>query len=145
MFDPCSIEKADVKLCVLDVAELDNASSFAELNSMIRRVKPFLLINKLDSRPLTPSQALALAKEQHEVEGVWAASLQSGMGVDAFMAELGAKLHDTYAAQLEHGRTDAPLVINARHREHLQGALRFLDAFLGQGLKGHFTCSQYTQ
>ncbi|GJE84779.1 tRNA modification GTPase TrmE [Phanerochaete sordida] len=129
-----AIDKADVKLCVLDVAELDKAS--AELNSMIRRVKPFLLINKLDSRPLTPSQALALAKEQHNAEGVWAASLQSGVGVDAFMAELGAKLHDTYAAQLEHGRTDTPLVINARHREHLQGALQFLDAFLGQGLEG---------
>lgn len=42
----------------------------------------------------------------------------------------------SYAADLSSQQDNAPLVINARHREHLASALQFLNAFLEQGLSG---------
>lgn len=140
----CSVEKADVKLCVLDVAELDEAHPASEeLTAVIRRVKPFLLVNKLDSEASSPSQATFLAKQKHDNAGVWTVSLRTGMGVDTFVDELGVKLHETYATHLELQREDAPLVINARHREHLTAALQFLDAFLGQNTRGWLVLLEY--
>ncbi|EKM59568.1 uncharacterized protein PHACADRAFT_205787 [Phanerochaete carnosa HHB-10118-sp] len=134
-----AVEKADVKLCVLDVAELDKAHPASEeLITIMRRIKPFLLVNKIDSEVSSPPQATFLADQKHGVAGAWAVSLRTGMGIETFMNELGMKLHETYATHLELQRDDAPLVINARHREHLTAALQFLDAFLGQGAKGVF-------
>lgn len=92
-----SVEKADVKLCVVDVADLSQGSCElpSELSDIVRRVNPYVLLNKLDSdcANISMEEAIKSTKAKYGVFHVWAVSLRTGTGVDTFIKELGEKLH----------------------------------------------------
>ena len=91
-----SVEKADVTLCVVDVADLSQNSCElpSGLAEIVRRVKPYVLLNKLDSDRANTSieEAINFTKAKYGVSHVWAVSLRTGTGVDAFIKEIGEKL-----------------------------------------------------
>ena len=47
-----------------------------------------------------------------------------------------------FAINVDLAQDNAPLIINARHRENLTSALRFLAAFLGEEQTGESACLQ---
>lgn len=81
-------------------------------------------------------------------ENMWVASLSTGDGAVAFLDNFAKALQKRYGCLiyirppksypddisrydlLENTNTRAPIITHARHRTHLESALRFLEAFL---------------
>lgn len=92
-----------MKLCLIDVRDITTASHDSlpplsmDVATMIRRTRPFLLFNKLDSvDPTFPEAKLRHVVEEYGAAGAWAISLRTGAGVDMFIEELGKHLHEQY-------------------------------------------------
>ncbi|KAI0092537.1 hypothetical protein BDY19DRAFT_990252 [Irpex rosettiformis] len=136
-----SVNNADVVLCVLSLPELLQGSTAAsvripeDISAMILRENTLVLLNKRDL--LAPSEEsphinsiVEHIKQTLGVDNVWTVSISNQTGFAEFLKGFGKILKDRYDI-LDHSwdRT-APLVINARHRAHLDSALQFLQAFL---------------
>lgn len=92
-----------MKLCLIDVRDITMASHDSspllsvDVAAMIRRTRPFLLFNKLDSvDPTFPEAKLRYLVEEYDAAGAWAISLRTGAGVDVFIEGLGKHLHEQY-------------------------------------------------
>ena len=95
----CRVEKADLKLCVIDIQDIAGSSPTLspELTATIQQAHPIVLLNKLDS---TSPHVVAEAELVHQMVegygaiGAWAVSLRTGAGVDAFIKEFGDHLRE---------------------------------------------------
>ena len=142
-----SIQAADVSLCVLslpDVLKHDGSRSEVEIPSILR---PFIssrtlfLLNKSDLVHSPPSLDTASHRS-------WIASLRTGEGTAEFMAGFTKALHEQLRRSLSltsdgiadidinarfdlcDDTTESPVITHARHRVHLETALRHLEAAL---------------
>ncbi|KIP09826.1 hypothetical protein PHLGIDRAFT_28795 [Phlebiopsis gigantea 11061_1 CR5-6] len=132
-----AVEKADLKLCVIDIQDIIGSSPVLspDLIAIIRHTRPIVLLNKLDSATpnvLEETELVHRLVQEYGAVGVWAVSLRTGAGVDAFLEEFGDHLRERFALNDGLNEEDVPLVINARHREHLISASNFISAFLDQ-------------
>ncbi|EJD53477.1 tRNA modification GTPase TrmE [Auricularia subglabra TFB-10046 SS5] len=111
-----AIEEADLSMCVLSLE--DGQLPPPDLAPLITP-SSLILYNKLD---------LASPAGLHNTDARWFASVQTGAGMDAFLAGLTAIVRDRYANIATH--TEEPVITHARHRHHLEAALDCIDAFL---------------
>lgn len=140
-----AVANADIALCVLAISDVLKASASSndsdaleiqrpsELSPMISSDNTFLLLNKSDLlQDLDPTSVQTLAKRAGHALGIpkaWVVSLDTSTGTDEFLSDLSTILRQRYNSDV--GRTGpTPLVLNSRHRAHLESASRFLAAFL---------------
>ncbi|KAI0771540.1 tRNA modification GTPase TrmE [Trametes elegans] len=128
------VESADVSLCVLPAPDVLSPSADGTLDlrlpptlAPLVNEDTLMLLNKTD---LLPSGNHTLSKALPS-KVVWQASLSTGAGTQEFLRGFAQALQHRYNLLDEHGsRPEEPLITHARHRVHLENALRFLDAFL---------------
>ncbi|TFK56232.1 tRNA modification GTPase GTPBP3 [Heliocybe sulcata] len=124
------VQAADVALCVLSLPEVIETAQGGE---PCLRIPPtleplvtpdtFILFNKTDLVSI-PTEVRGL-----EARRSWTVSLTKGEGMKEFMEGFARALRERYDI-LQDGHAEQPVITHARHRVHLESALRFLDAFL---------------
>ncbi|KAI0723495.1 tRNA modification GTPase TrmE [Earliella scabrosa] len=125
------VESSDVSLCVLSAPEvLVKTDGKNWTLNMPPAVAPLIkddtlfLLNKMDLLADAPRSATF-------PHTTWMCSLGTGQGTHTFMKLIGEDLQKRYHLLNESGSTpEEPLITHARHRAHLESALRFLEAFL---------------
>jgi len=136
------VKSADVALCVLslpDILQYDSPSETSSIkvtipDSVASLISPntFLLLNKVDQIERSPELVQSVMTDVG-VTRAWDISLATGEGTQMFMERFAEALRERYNL-LEGGLDrDVPLITHARHRVHLESALRFLEAFLEYG------------
>ncbi|KIM83976.1 hypothetical protein PILCRDRAFT_421153 [Piloderma croceum F 1598] len=130
-----AVQESDISLCVLSLPEVIVSSPAGESlqiripQSLERLVTPetFLLLNKSDLAATPLASAVT-------VDGVsakaWVASLSTGEGTKEFLDNFARALQERYDLFEDRDNDQAPLITHARHRTHLESALRFIEAFL---------------
>ncbi|KAF7792098.1 hypothetical protein EIP86_003128 [Pleurotus ostreatoroseus] len=134
-----SVVSSDIALCVLSIPELLQSTTPpcipTDIKSIISPEKTVILLNKSD---LVPSCDLRSLRSEImrvlNVSYVWTASLTTSRGVDSFLREFGDVLKERFDVLPSASDPDSPLIINPRHKAHLEWALKFLDAFLAARL-----------
>ncbi|KZV65655.1 tRNA modification GTPase TrmE [Peniophora sp. CONT] len=129
-----AIESADLRLLVLSLPDVLHEGGQIKIPVEMQDFvadhpeDTFVLLNKTD---LTPTSALL---ENVSTAGVWAVSLTEERGTSNFLQGLARALRQRFdVLQDVQDAEDSPVVTHARHRQHLESALRFLDAFLAHG------------
>lgn len=151
-----SVNDADIALCVLSLPELLGDLKSGQMvipegiSTLILKDNTLVLLNKIDLLSLEDhlkiNDAIDQLKKLLGVEQLWTVSINTQDGFTAFLQDFGGILKNRYEKQdllpslsltlqrydiLDHSwDRAAPLVINARHRAHLDSALQFLQAFL---------------
>ncbi|KAH8105512.1 tRNA modification GTPase TrmE [Cristinia sonorae] len=132
------VSTADVSLCVLPLPGLFQARARGvpfwgitpSLKTIITQEKSFVLFNKVDLLDIEmPASDLDDMLAELGVPRSWTVSLTNGNGVRQFLDEFGGHLREKYKVSQDNP-SDAPLIVNARHRAHLETSVRFLDDFL---------------
>ncbi|KAF7982307.1 hypothetical protein HWV62_28988 [Athelia sp. TMB] len=124
-----AVQESDVSLCVLSLPDVVHHTEHGpeiqiptSLEPLITPKTLFLLnkadISRLDTLPV-----------HHTGAKTWVTSLNTGDGTEQFLDDFAATLRERYEYSDDHSH-DTPLITHARHRTHLESALRFLDAFL---------------
>ncbi|KAJ3554797.1 hypothetical protein NM688_g2919 [Phlebia brevispora] len=135
------IANSDIALCVLSIPELLESGQDKgptkpllipdDIRSNIAPEKTVVLLNKTDLAPANVLRSLqSNVTKMLNVPRVWVVSLTTSSGVDRFVREFGDVLKERFDILPSASAPDSPLVINPRHRAHLQSASKFLDAFL---------------
>ena len=141
-----AVEEADLRLCVVS---LENLGSSIIDDEVARLLSPdtAVFLNKLDkARPEDIDRARQLFADQR----IWIGSIVNEKGMGAFVQGLAELLKERYAicfslekylltvfrpfVRFENGSQDEePLITHARHRTHMNAALRYLEASLSYG------------
>lgn len=119
------VQGADVSLCVLSLPEVLTDESRVEIPPTLEPLvgpDTFVLLNKQD---LTHSIPFSIIGDRQS----WAVSLATGEGTKEFLDGFAEALRKRYDL-IQDSQAEQPLLTHARHRVHLESALRFLDAFL---------------
>jgi len=93
--------------------------------------KTFYLLNKSDLVSPSVATEVKAAFEQLlslPIGTVWTASTSSGDQMENFLTGFSSALQERLSIA-EGALCPDPLITNARHREHLQSAVRFMEAF----------------
>jgi len=85
----------------------------------------FFLLNKSDLAPAFIPEIQTLFNTK-----AWVASLSTGQGMREFLDNFSRALQERYHLLDGQNNSEVPLITHARHRVHLESALRFLEAFL---------------
>ncbi|KAI8984989.1 tRNA modification GTPase TrmE [Trametes punicea] len=129
------VDSSDVSLCVLSAPdvllpcrsegwELQLPSAIAPLVNE----NTLILLNKID---LLPPGGCPVPFKTLLGSTAWQVSLNTGEGTQEFMNGFAHVLQQRYNLLSEEGSApEEPLISHARHRVHMENALRFLDAFL---------------
>ncbi|KAI0685991.1 tRNA modification GTPase TrmE [Cytidiella melzeri] len=135
-----AVSDADIALCVLSLPELLHEPGSAQvtipesISSMITPHNTLVLLNKSDMVPsAVPSEfddVVLQLKQLMKINNAWVVSISTQAGFSTFLQEFGNMLKSRYDTTDKSWDRTAPLVINARHRAHLDSALQFLNAFL---------------
>lgn len=151
-----SVNDADIALCVLSLPELLEGLKYGRMllpegiSALIPKDNTLVLLNKTDllflEDHLKVNDTIDQLKKLLGVEHLWTVSINTQDGFAAFLQDFGGILKNRYEKSnllpslsftlprydiLDHSwDRAAPLVINARHRAHLDSALQFLQAFL---------------
>ncbi|KLO08269.1 hypothetical protein SCHPADRAFT_922652 [Schizopora paradoxa] len=129
------VHEANFSLCVLalpDIVSHDGAVIVPKaVDELHMPGKTFYLLNKSDL--VAPGVVMsAKAAFEHHLSlpngTAWSVSASSGDQMENFLDGFSSALHERLSASPNAFDTD-PLITNARHREHLQSAVRFMDAF----------------
>ncbi|KAG8930661.1 mitochondrial splicing system protein [Tulasnella sp. 418] len=132
-----AVKTADIRLCVLSLPELLSSTKsrtpFAPSPSPIPQsisdlIAPetLFLINKSDLLPST-TDTNSFLETILPAQRAWLTSVQQGSGMSEFLSGFSQVLRDKYDA----GETgNEPLITTARHRAHLENAVKFLDTFM---------------
>ncbi|EJF63061.1 tRNA modification GTPase TrmE [Dichomitus squalens LYAD-421 SS1] len=128
------VQSADVSLCVLSAPEVvvSSAASGTPLNippTVVPLMKDdtIVLLNKVDLLPSSLSLPSAPA------QATWGVSLSTGQGTQTFLEQFGEILITSFRYHILRDSgvsAEEPLITHARHRCHLENALKFLEAFL---------------
>jgi len=129
------VDDAKFSLCVLALPDILSHIGAVKVPKVVEDLhiqgKTFYLLNKSDL--VSPSIGLK-AKEAFEKHlslptgTAWLASASCGDQMESFLGALSSALQGSLSAS-ENAVDSDPLITNARHREHLQTAVRFMDAF----------------
>ncbi|KZT20670.1 tRNA modification GTPase GTPBP3 [Neolentinus lepideus HHB14362 ss-1] len=121
---------ADVALCVLSLPEAlhrkDGGERCLKVPPMLEPLitpSTFFLLNKIDLVP-SPTDVNGI-----EFNRSWTVSLSTGFGTKNFLDGFARALRERYDI-LQDTQSEQPVITHARHRVHLESALRFLEAFL---------------
>ncbi|CEP19801.1 hypothetical protein [Parasitella parasitica] len=121
------IELSDIKICLLS---LENGCT--AIDPLVRSVidkDTYLVLNKDDTyNKNNLAQLIARIQEETGVKKVWTMSCSTGQGVDIFLKQMIEILKSKFDSTI----SNPVLITQARHREHLEDCVSYLEAFLSK-------------
>lgn len=154
------VEGSDVSICVLSLEEVISVVPYSNQSTsritltlptdVLHHLKPHttFLFNKADlTREVAGlsgellerevrdalTRALPVSAQQKEANTLcmWTVSLHTGEGTKEFLDGLAYVLKERVAYSESMSAEDAPLITQARHRDYLESAVKFLEEFQG--------------
>ncbi|KAI9481624.1 MAG: tRNA modification GTPase TrmE [Benjaminiella poitrasii] len=118
------ITSSDIKICLLPLDEI------ATIDPIIRTIiddNTYLILNKSDiaAKSYIKEDIMRL-KEETGVKNIWTMSCTTGQGVNTFLNQMIATLKERFDSSI----ANPALITQARHREHLEDCVQYLESFL---------------
>ncbi|KAI8642139.1 tRNA modification GTPase TrmE [Parasitella parasitica] len=121
------IDSSDIKICLLS---LENQSACTSIDPLVRSVidkDTYLVLNKDDVyNKNNLAQLITQIQEETGIKKVWAMSCSTGQGLDTFIKQMIGILKSKFDSSI----ANPVLITQARHREHLEDCVSYLEGFL---------------
>ncbi|CEL59612.1 tRNA modification GTPase MnmE OS=Rickettsia bellii (strain OSU 85-389) GN=mnmE PE=3 SV=1 [Rhizoctonia solani AG-1 IB] len=124
-----AVKEADVRLCVVSIEDLSSVGIDGEVATLLTP-DTAILFNKVDKAGPEDLERCRLIFPNHRV---WVGSVIKDTGMVTFVEGIANLLKEKF----ESGNSDEePLITHARHRTHLEAAVKYLEASLAYGPDG---------
>ncbi|KAF8709547.1 tRNA modification GTPase TrmE, partial [Rhizoctonia solani] len=124
-----AVEEADIRLCVVSLEELSSAGIDGEVSALLTP-DAIILFNKLDRAGPEDLERCRLIFPNHRV---WIGSVTKDTGMVSFIEGIAGLLKEKFEND---NSNEEPLITHARHRTHLEAAVKYLEASLAYGPDG---------
>ncbi|GAB1520009.1 mitochondrial splicing system protein [Rhizoctonia solani] len=124
-----AVEEADIRLCVVSLEELSSAGIDGEVSALLTP-DAIILFNKLDRAGPEDLGRCRLIFPNHRV---WIGSVTKDTGMVSFIEGIAGLLKEKFEND---NSNEEPLITHARHRTHLEAAVKYLEASLAYGPDG---------